>query len=211
MITSKDFWNQRARVYDEQVEGMYQDAYDKTVSCALQFLSPTDRVLEFACGTGIVTVRVAPHVAHLQAIDIADEMAQRAREKVRSRQLSNAEVSQMDLFDPRLEAGSFDAVMGFNVLCYVDNFDQVMARIQTLLKPGGVFLSATDCLGQKLTPVGIRKFFKSRTGSMPYVAFYSMKSLERRVAGAGFDILRSENLFPAPPNLFLAAKKKDMV
>ena len=41
-----------------------------------------------------------------------------------------------------------------------------------------------------------------------YVAFDTMQSLERDVAGAGFAVLARENLFPAPPNLFLAAKKE---
>ena len=55
MITSQEFWNKRAAVYDSQVGGIYQDAYDKTAAFSLQYLQSTDRVLEFACGTGIVT------------------------------------------------------------------------------------------------------------------------------------------------------------
>ena len=76
-----------------------------------------------------------------------------------------------------------------------------------LLRPGGVFLSATDCLGQQVTKVGIRKFWKSRTGSMPYVAFFTMDRLARQLEQAGFTVVERENLFPTPPNLFLAARK----
>ena len=120
--------------------------------------------------------------------------------------MQNVEISQTDLFDPCLEPGSFDAVTAFNVLCYVDNPQEVLARIRSLLKPGGIFLSATDCLGEKLTKVGIKKFWKSHTGSMPYVAFYSMKKMEQVIAAGGFTVLERENLFPAPPNLFVAAR-----
>ena len=42
---------------------------------------------------------------------------------------------------------------------------------------------------------------------MPYVAFDSRKKLEGEIARAGFAVLERENLFPAPPNLFVAAKK----
>ena len=208
MVTTTDFWNKRASVYDAQVEGFYQDAYDKTVQRSLPYLHSHDRVLEFACGTGIVTCRIAPHVSHIQAIDIADEMVFQTQEKIKKHGLTNVDVSRLDLFDPSLAPGSFDAVMGFNVLLYVDNFDQVMERIHTLLKPDGIFLSATDCLGGRITKVGIKKFWKSRTGSMPYVGFFSMKELQRKVEKNGFTILHSENLFPSPPNLFLAAQKK---
>lgn len=206
MITPKDFWNMRAAGYDQSSGDTYAQAYERTVSKALAYLTPADRVLEYACGTGITTAAIAPHVAAVRAIDISDQMVERARAKLAG--LPNVELSQTDLFDPCLEEGSFDAVTAFNVLLYVDDREQVLARIRVLLKPGGVFLSATDCLGEKLTRVGLKKFWKSRTGSMPYVAFDTMAGLERAIAAAGFTVLERENLFPAPPNLFVAARKQ---
>ena len=138
---------------------------------------------------------------------ISDEMVVKAKQKMADHGVTNVEVTQTDLFDPCLEPASFDVVTAFNVLCYVEDSAAVLARIRSLLKPGGRFLSATDCLGEKLTKVGVKKWFKSRTGSMPYVAFYKMKELELRIADAGFTVVESENLFPAPPNLFVAARK----
>ena len=208
MITAKDFWNKRAAVYDEQVGGIYKNAYDRTVSNSLQYLTDRDRVLEFACGTGIVTCAVAPHVAQLDAIDISANMVQKAQEKADAQHLSNVQIRNMDLFDPALTPGSFDAVLACNVLLYVDDLDRVLARIHSLLKPNGVFLSATDCLGGSLSAAAIKKFWRSRTGAMPYVGFFTMKQLQRSVEKNGFSILHAENLFPAPPNLFLAARKK---
>ena len=75
MVSGKEFWNKRAQVYDQQVSGIYQEAYEKTAAYSLAQLHPEDRVLEFACGTGIVTCAVAPHVEHVLAIDQAEEMA----------------------------------------------------------------------------------------------------------------------------------------
>ena len=207
MVTPREFWNMRSRTYDQQSGEEYAQAYEKTVSNTLKYLTGEDRVLEFACGTGITTVAIAPHVSFVRAIDISDEMVGKAREKIQALGLSNVELSQTDLFDPCLEEGSFDAVTAFNVLLYVENRAEVLARICSLLKPGGMFLSATDCLGEGITRVGIRKFWKSHTGSMPYVAFDSRKKLEGEIARAGFTVLERENLFSTPPNLFVAAKK----
>ena len=207
MVTPREFWNMRSRTYDQQSGEEYAQAYEKTVSNTLKYLTGEDRVLEFACGTGITTVAIAPHVAFVRAIDISDEMVGKAREKIQTLGLSNVELSQTDLFDPCLEEGSFDAVTAFNVLLYVENRAQVLERIRSLLKPGGMFLSATDCLGEGITRVGIRKFWKSHTGSMPYVAFDSRKKLEGEIAQAVFAVLERENLFSTPPNLFVAAKK----
>ena len=208
MVSGKEFWNKRAQVYDQQVSGIYQEAYEKTAAYSLAQLHPEDRVLEFACGTGIVTCVVAPHVEHILAIDQAEEMAGKAREKVAAQDLSNVDVAVMDLFDPQLIPDSFDAVMAFNVLLYVQDLDGTLSRIRELLKPGGVFLSATDCLGGSFSGAALKKFWRSRTGKMPYVGFFTMKALQRRVEKAGFSVEQSENLFPDPPNLFLAAKKE---
>lgn len=207
MVTPREFWNMRSRTYDQQSGEEYAQAYEKTVSNTLKYLTGEARVLEFACGTGITTVAIAPHVSFVRAIDISDEMVGKAREKIQALGLSNVELSQTDLFDPCLEEGSFDAVTAFNVLLYVENRAEVLERIRSLLKPDGMFLSATDCLGEGITRVGIRKFWKSHTGSMPYVAFDSRKKLEGEIVRAGFTVLERENLFSTPPNLFVAAKK----
>jgi len=206
MISCKDFWNKRSEIYDNVVGSMYEETNRLTAECTLKYLKPGDRVLDFACGTGLITLQVAPHVAQVRAIDISDQMVRRFQAKLDSQGVDNVELSQTDLFDPCLEPGSFDAVMACNVLCYVENFDAVMARIRELLKPGGYFLSATDCLGQKWSKVGVQKFFRSRTGKMPYVAFFRNKGLEHRIAANGFTVLETDILYPAPPNLFVAAQ-----
>ena len=207
MKTPQTFWNFRALTYDTQIGHLYDDAYRRTAENSLKYLSTESKVLEFACGTGIVTDAVAPHVASIRAIDISDEMVLRAREKMARLGHENVEVTQTDLFDPSLPTGTFDAVMAFNVLLYVDNFVEVMARIQNLLKPGGVFLSATDCLGWNFSKAARTKFWRSHTGKMPYVGFFSQKGLVKKIEQAGFTVLETENLFPDPPNLFIAARK----
>lgn len=209
MITRETFWNHRALNYDEMIGPMYEDAYRRTAEHARSHLFPEDHVLDFACGTGIVTQAIAPHAAYVRAIDISGEMVDRARAKMARCGLTNVEVTQTDLFDPSLLPGSFDVVTAFNVLLYVDNFDAVMARIWELLKPGGVFLSATDCLGGNFSKAAIQKFWRSHTGKMPYVGFFTQKSLIQKIARCGFEVLETENLFPSPPNLFIAAQKSE--
>ena len=209
MISCKDFWNKRSLIYDADVGPQYQKAYDDTVTEVLRYLKPEDRVLDFACGTGLVCIPVAPHVAQVRAIDIAENMVRQTREKCEKQNISNIEVSQTELFDPCLEEGSFDAIIACNILCYLDNWDEAMARLRSLLKPGGYLLSATDCLGEKLTPIGLKKFWRVHTGKMPFEFFFRMKGLEKKIADAGFIVEESKNLFPAPPNLFVAARRGD--
>ena len=208
MPTVRDFWDGRAQDYDAQVGAHYAQAYEKTAACFQKYLRPTDTVLDFACGTGIVTLAVAPAVRSVRAIDVSGEMVRRAQEKAGRQGAENVTVTQTDLFDASLAEGSFDAVMACNVLLYIEDRAAALARIRALLKPQGTLLLVSDCLGEGLTRERVRKWFEYKTGKRPYVAFDTMRSLERSVTDAGFAVLERENLFPSPPNLFLAAQKE---
>ena len=201
----KDFWDMRSENYDQTSGGAYAQAYDRTIDRTIPYLKPTDRLLEFACGTGLTTLRLAPHAACVRGIDISPKMAAIAREKATG--LPNVEITNTDLFDPALEPGSFDVVTAFNVLCYIPDLPAALARIRELLKPEGFFLSATDCLGSRPSKAGFQKFYKTHTGKMPYVAFFTQRGLERKIAQNGFAVLERENLFSAPPNLVVAARR----
>ena len=84
MPTVSEFWDGRAQNYDAQVGTHYAEAYEKTAACFKKYLKPTDTVLDFACGTGIVTFAVAPSVQSVRAIDVSGEMVRRAQEKVKA-------------------------------------------------------------------------------------------------------------------------------
>ena len=207
-IAPREFWNRRSQHYDGQSGAAYADAYRKTAERIRPYLTPNDRVLDFACGTGLATLPVAQMAAEVCAIDISDEMVRHLKEKIAEQGVGNVSVSCMDLFDDSLRPDSFDAVVACNVLLYLENRAEVLTRIHELLRPEGVFLSATDCMGERLTREGVRKWWRSHTGKMPYVSFDRMHTLEASIAAAGFEVLETENLFPAPPNLFVAARKK---
>lgn len=194
MPTVSEFWDGRAQNYDAQVGTHYAEAYEKTTAHFKKYLKPTDAVLDFACGTGIVTFAVAPAVQSVRAIDVSGEMVRRAQEKVKAQGVENVTVTQTDLFDGCLVEGSFNAVLACNVLLYIEDRSAALARIRALLKPQGTLLLVSDCLGEGLTRERVRKWFEYKTGKRPYVAFDTMRSLERSVADAGFAVLERENL-----------------
>lgn len=208
MITERDFWNHRSQNYDEQIGPQYERAYQLTAERTLAYLKLEDRVLDFACGTGIVTLSLSPDVKELRGIDISDEMIRRAQGKAAAQGIANVLLTQTDLFDDSLAPASFDAVLACNVLLYVEQRAEVLARICALLRPGGMFLSATDCLGVGMTRERMRKWFEYRTGKRPFVAFDTRETLAQDILRAGFEIVEQEDLFPAPPNRFIAARKK---
>ena len=208
MITERDFWNHRSQNYDEQIGPQYERAYQLTAERTLAYLKPEDRVLDFACGTGIVTLSLAQYVKELRGIDISDEMIRRAQGKAAAQGIANVLLTQTDLFDAALAPASFDAVLACNVLLYVEQRAEVLARVRELLKADGKLLVVSDCLGEGFTRERVRKWFEYHTGKRPFVAFDTRRTLEADILRTGFEIMEQEDLFPAPPNRFIAARKR---
>ena len=82
------------------------------------------------------------------ATDISSEMIAIVREKVSAECCANIafEVARADAAD--WPDGTFDVVLGFNVLHLVAVRDAVLQNVCRLLKPGGLFISKTPCLAQ---------------------------------------------------------------
>jgi ubiquinone/menaquinone biosynthesis C-methylase UbiE len=104
-------------------------------------------VLEFGCGTGATAVQHAPHVAHIDAIDISEKMLEIGRERAAKSHIENIRFTRGTLSEFNAETGSLDAVLGLNVIHLLPDRQAVFSDVARILKPGGVFISSTACLG----------------------------------------------------------------
>ena len=93
------------------------------------------RCLELGCGTGEFTERLVASGCELVAVDLSEETAALARERVGDRArvvVGNIETGE------GLEGLEFDAIVGVSVLHHVD-LDATFAHTFSLLRPGGRF------------------------------------------------------------------------
>lgn len=202
------FWNRRSEVFDKQVLSVYENAYRKMVKRSAAFLKKEDRVFEIGCGTGVATIPLSKYVKEITATDISENMIQKAREKAKNQSKDNIIFRTGELTEMEVEPERYDVVAAYNVLLYMKNQEEVLKKIYEVLKPGGIFLSATDCLGRNLSKDSVKKFWKSKLHLMPYVAFDTPISLMRKIQKNDFEVLEIVNLHKNPPNIFIAAKKK---
>ncbi len=96
-------------------------------------------------GTGACVISAL--VKSVRAIDISTGMIEIAKAKAASAGVVNVEFEKADIFDEQFENSSFDVVLAFNVLHTVHDPKRVVQRTVGLLKPGGLFISVTPCLG----------------------------------------------------------------
>lgn len=203
------YWNRRSEIFDTQIFKTYEDAYGKTIDNTQKYLKKTDRVLDIGCGTGVTTIKLSASVSEITAVDTAPEMLRKAKEKAGREKAANIDFILGDMFMEDLKSGYFDAIMIFNVLLYIPDQAAAMKRLHELLKPGGYLMVASDCLKYSFTKEAVRKWYRSHTGKMPFVEFYTPESLERQIQGGGFEIVERETLFVRPVNYFLVGRKGD--
>ncbi|WP_040433140.1 class I SAM-dependent methyltransferase [Chlorobium ferrooxidans] len=100
----------------------------------------TMQALEAGCGTGLVSMAIAPLVKQLTAIDTSQEMLHVLQEKIRSLGLLNVETALLDLSSPSASVErqqSFDLIYSSMTLHHIRDTAGFLRRIATLLAPGG--------------------------------------------------------------------------
>lgn len=186
-LSSRRFWDRSAARYARRPiadEAAYQAKLTKTREC----LRPDMEVLEFGCGTGSTALSHAPYVRHIRAIDISPKMLEIAQGKAEAAGVGNVtfEAAAIDGF--QAPDGSFDAVLGLNILHLLADKDAAIAKVRRLLKPGGVFVSSSACIGD-MTFL-LRPFLAAGRflGFFPLVNVFSKRQLTESLTTAGFVI-----------------------
>lgn len=103
---------------------------------------------------------------------------------------------------------SYDAVLAWGILHLVDDRNLVVKQIYELLKPGGLVVSATECMGEKKTFITSLLSFLMKIEIFPIsLMYFTVAELEVSFTGAGFHIVEKEIMGDNPVSCFIAAKK----
>ena len=86
MIDNKEFWNRWAKRYDTAMSNG-RKTYENLIGRMKKVLTRNMTVLELACGTGLLSVRLAGSVKMLEATDFSEEMIRQAKTKMHSSRL----------------------------------------------------------------------------------------------------------------------------
>ena len=133
----------KAAAYYEQFWGMQlKPAQDLLLAEAA--LEPGDRVVDLACGTGLVTFPAAEQVGpngRVVGTDISEQMVVTAREEAKRRGLA-AEFARMDAEALKLADAAFDVALCCLGLMYVPDPGRALAEMRRVLVPGGRAVAA---------------------------------------------------------------------
>ena len=146
MARLSQFWDRHAAGYAKRPVAD-EAAYQRKLKVTQDYLKPEMEVLEFGCGTGTTSIIHAPFVRHIRAIDISKKMLGIAQAKAESGHVKNISFEQSSIDDLNATDATYDAVMGHSILHLLENKEAVIAKVYRMLKPGGIFVTSTACLG----------------------------------------------------------------
>ena len=187
MVRTSKFWDRIANRYSKKPIAD-EAAYQEKLKITREYLRPDMTVLEFGCGTGSTAIAHAPFVQHIQAIDISANMIEIARGKANAGKAGNVTFAQAAIDDFAGADQTYDAILGLSILHLVEDKEDVIAKVYKMLKPGGVFVSSTVCIGDTMKflkfvfPIGT--FF----GVLPLIRVFTANEIQASLTDAGFSI-----------------------
>lgn len=115
----------------------------------LPHLQPGQRVLDFGCGPGTISVGLAKAIepGELHGVDLKQEQINLARSVADAGGHSNATFHVGDVTDLPFDDDYFDIAHGHSILTYVPDTQAVLTEVKRVLKPGGLISVREGIIG----------------------------------------------------------------
>ena len=199
---NKVFWNKWAKKYDKIMSGSGK-TYDFIVREAKKTLNRDMTALELACGTGIISIRLAGYVKLFEATDFSEDMIYEAKKKVYS---SRLHFSVQDATKLPYADESFDVVFISNALHIMPEPEKALFEIARVLKQAGILIAPTFTMADS---------FSGRL-RMHIMERFGFKAFHKWTADAflcylkenGFVVTKSSSIGKAAKLTYVEAKKK---
>ncbi len=147
--------------------------------------APGGRLLEIGCGTGhaLAWLRRAFEPRQLTAVDLDRRMLAVAADRPRRSPLFEATLACADASCLPFAAGTFDTVIGFGFLHHVPQWQQALAEVARVLRPGGCYFL------EEFYPALYQNQLTRRLLVHPEENRFRSRDLHAALAACGFEII----------------------
>jgi ubiquinone/menaquinone biosynthesis C-methylase UbiE len=187
MNQSTKFWDKIAERYSKKPVAD-EAAYQKKLQVTREYFQPDMEVLEFGCGTGSTAITHAPYVKHIHAIDVSSKMIEIAQAKADAEKTTNVIFERSTIDEFSVSDQTLDAVLALSILHLLENKEEVIAKVHRMLKPGGIFVTSTACLGDTMKYIKLIAPIGKFLGLIPLVKVFTTNELKDSLTDAGFQI-----------------------
>lgn len=100
-------------------------------------LSPTMDVMDFGCGTGLLTLRLQSLVRHITGVDSSQRMLDVLNAKIDEHKFSNVRTLYIDLDRGDELTGSYDVIVSAMTLHHVKDVQPLLKQFYKIIAPAG--------------------------------------------------------------------------
>lgn len=201
------FWDKRAEKYARRPVAD-QESYDKKLEMTRRYFRNDSEVLEIGCGTGSTALAHAPYVKHILATDISPAMIKIARDKAAAGQIKNVSFEVRAVAGHDIPESRYDVILALNLLHLLEDPQAAAAAAWRGLRPGGVFVTSTACIGDMSWYFRIIAPLGHSIGLIPLVKVFTQAELVQSLIDAGF-VIDHEWLPKKNAAAFIIARKSD--
>ena len=184
--TDARFWDRIAERYARKAVPD-QAAYETKLAKTDSYLQPDDRVLEIGCGTGTTALHHAPKAGNILATDISAKMIDIAREKARAAGVDNVRFEVSSIEDLDATPGQYEVILAHSILHLVADVPGTLSKLHRMLKPGGLLISNTQCIGESAAWLGWVAPLGRMLGVLPRVNVFREREFLQWIGDSGFD------------------------
>lgn len=191
-------WDRAALLYEQHWQEQLEPA--QTLLLKLANLQRNERVLDVACGTGLVSFRAAEQVGHegeVVGTDISEKMIALAQQIAVDNDFSQTSFARMEAEQLSLPENYFDAALCALGLMYVPDPIQALAQMSRALKSGGRAVAAVWGQRNRCGWAEIFPIVEARVKSEVCPLFYQLGTgelLQRSFETAGYHEVVSERI-----------------
>jgi ubiquinone/menaquinone biosynthesis C-methylase UbiE len=140
--TKKRNFNQEAANWD-QAPGRVKVAQDIAQSMIREItLTPDMDVLDFGCGTGLLTLALQPFVRSITGVDSSQGMLDVFKTKIKEQHLSNVKANYFDLDKGDVLDGSYHLIVSSMTLHHIKETGPLLKLFHQVLRPSGTLCIA---------------------------------------------------------------------
>jgi len=120
------------------------DSWEEKVAPSYPNL-PECRVLDFGCGTGLLTERLAGRCGQIVAVDTSEKMIAVLRNKLDSSNTGNVTASTVPIDAESISANpelftAFDLVVASSVCGFLPDYESTLRDLSSMMRPGACFV-----------------------------------------------------------------------
>jgi ubiquinone/menaquinone biosynthesis C-methylase UbiE len=140
---NQEHFDGAARSWDEKPERV---ALAKAIAAAIVAkVAPKDTMtaMEFGCGTGLISMNLAPHVKSIMAVDSSSQMIAVLKDKLRKQGPTTITPHYLDPQEDRWPPdATFDLIFSGMVLHHIEDVDKLLMQFHGALDAGGTIALA---------------------------------------------------------------------